>query len=349
MSMSPVHQRAPRLRHFTLVVAVLGTAWLPLQPAEAAEGPAPAMRDRAAAAGDRAAAARGLLTAADTERVRAAIPEGVTWLPDLAYRDGDPAWRLDLAMPTERNGAPRPAIVVVHGGGWQGGDKRAAGGWWKYPLDFAAAGYVAVSVNYRLVPQARFPACLEDVRTAVRWLRAHAAEYHVDPARIGAYGNSAGAHLVALAALTADQAVSDGDAPWQQFPSTLQAVVAAATPTDLAVWRDSEPVPEPVRALLGAANATAGDIAALARPASPIAHVRADAPPLLLFHGTADTTVPYEQATRFIAALRQAGARHVDLVTYEGAGHNAYTAHLAQSQPRTLAFFAEHLRPGETR
>src|SRR6516165_1612462 len=114
---------------------------------------------------------------------------------DIPYRDGDNVnWRLDLATRTDTACTPRPAVVVIHGGGWIEGDKSS------FTLrqhgvpgnieEFADLGFVAVTINYRLAPDAPFPAALEDCKCAVRWLRAHAKDYNVDPNRIGAYGNS---------------------------------------------------------------------------------------------------------------------------------------------------------------
>jgi len=127
----------------------------------------------------------------------------VTVIHDIRYREGpSKQWRLDLAMPANRAGKPRPGIVVIHGGGWLEGDKSSFT-LHKYGVpgnieDFAALGFVAVTINYRLSGEAPFPAALEDCRCAVRWLRAHAGDYNLDPKHIGAYGNSAGGHLALL-------------------------------------------------------------------------------------------------------------------------------------------------------
>ncbi len=104
---------------------------------------------------------------------------------DIAYADESPAQKLDLYLPPGKANAPRPAIVVVHGGGWRGGDKQR-GQWVRVPAQYASDGYVAMSVNYRLTGEAPWPAQIEDVKAAVRWLRAHAEKYGVDVDRIGA-------------------------------------------------------------------------------------------------------------------------------------------------------------------
>ncbi len=125
------------------------------------------------------------------------IPEGIVVYHDLSYREGKSRqWKLDLAMKKDLSGKPRPGIVVIHGGGWIEGDKSSfASREHGVPgniVDFAELGFVAVTINYRLAGEAPFPAALEDCKNAVRWLRAHARDYNLDPDRIGAYGNSAG-------------------------------------------------------------------------------------------------------------------------------------------------------------
>ncbi len=177
---------------------------------------------------------------------------------DLSYREGNPAWRLDLYQPQGPADGLRPALVFVHGGGWRGGDK-GAGQFKSLPERFAARGYVCISVNYRLTDEAPFPACLEDVKCAVRWLRAHAGEYHIDPDRIGAYGNSAGAHLVSLLGLVGPDAGFEGDGPYQEHSSLVQAVCPSATPTDFANWEQAASYERAIAPLL------AGPAASLAR------------------------------------------------------------------------------------
>ena len=125
----------------------------------------------------------------------------ISLLREIPYREGaSKQWTLDLAMPKERGDKPRAAIVVIHGGGWLEGDKSSFSTTTnRMPgniLDFARLGFVAVTINYRLSGEAPFPAALVDCRCAVRWLRANADTYQIDRARVGAYGNSAGGHLV---------------------------------------------------------------------------------------------------------------------------------------------------------
>jgi len=268
-----------------------------------------------------------------------AVPEGVELLTDVAYREGSEKCRLDLAMPRGPGDDLRPALVIVHGGGWRSGDK-GGGQWRALPLEYAGKGYVAISVNYRLTGEAPFPACVEDVKCAVRWLRAHAAEYRVDPERIGAYGNSAGAHLVAMLGLAGRDAGLEGDGPYQDQSSAVQAVCCSATPTDFSDWGGG--------AFRGEGTLLAGPQESFAerkKKASPITHVRPDAPPFLVIHGTADGTVPLSQGEKLVEALKEAGAKDVTFLKFDGAGHGVFQQHADQTYPAMEAFFARTLKP----
>src|SRR5437870_625495 len=147
-------------------------------------------------------------------------PTDISVLHDIRYREGpSKQWRLDLAMKKDRASKPRPVVVIIHGGGWLEGDKSSfASRKYGVPgniVDFAALGFVAVTINYRLSGEAPFPAALEDCKCAVRWLRAHAKDYNLDPDHIGAYGNSAGGHLAMLLGMIGKEAGFEGDGPNQ--------------------------------------------------------------------------------------------------------------------------------------
>jgi acetyl esterase/lipase len=201
--------------------------------------------------------------------------------------------------------------VYLHGGGWMRGTRtdRAA----ERLVPVARAGVAVASVSYRLSGQAVFPAPLDDVRAAVRWLRAHAADHGLAAARVGAWGASAGGHLAALLALTADERDAGlGD-------SSVQAAVAWFASTDLLALVTDEPegpppsfvtgpLPEPPfeARLLGVASAA--DAPDAARAASPVTHAHAAAPPFLLAHGDRDGLVPSVQSRRLFDALRAQGA-----------------------------------------
>ncbi len=227
---------------------------------------------------------------------------GVNVLHDLRYREGpSKMWRLDLAARRGAAGKPRPAVVVIHGGGWSEGDKSS------FTLrkhgvpgnieDFAALGFVAVTINYRLSDEAPFPAALEDCRSVVRWLREHAAEYDVDPDHIGAYGNSAGGHLALLLGMTGERA------------DRVQAAASDSGPVDLLGQYRSNRLREVVGRFLG--GPPEGDRVAAYRRASPAQQISKATPPLLLMYGGADEQVPVESADAFVSALGRAGLKDV--------------------------------------
>ncbi len=254
----------------------------------------------------------------------------ITIVPDIAYREGhDRAWKLDLVMPRERGDKPRPGIVFVHGGGWRSGDKRT-GTFLNGAIEYAKKGYVCITINYRLTHEAPFPACIEDVKNAVRWFRANAEKYNLDPERIGGYGNSAGAHLVSMLGLAKKDAGLEGDGPYQDESSLLQAVCASATPTDFALFT-------------GGRGGNSAVPAELAVKCSPITHVAKDAPPFLLIHGTADTTVDVKHGDTFVEALKAAGAKDVQYIRIEGAGHGVFGQHSGKTGPAMEAFFKRTL------
>jgi acetyl esterase/lipase len=218
----------------------------------------------------------------------------------LSYGDADGReLLLDVLAPVDAGPAARPLVIYVHGGGWHEGDRGAAMHPWLNPF-LVANGYITASITYRLSSEARFPAPLLDVHAAIRWLRDHAHDFRVDPSRIGLWGHSAGAHLAALAALTAPP------------EDAIRAVVLSACPADLRT-EDLTNGNEVAR-LIGA-----GGRATLAE-ASPICQVRGAAPPFLLAHGTHDQIVAAGQGEAFRDALRAAG-NVAEWVPIAGAGH----------------------------
>jgi len=257
-----------------------------------------------------------------TEDLMKRTPDGVTVLPDIAYREGNEAWKLDLAMPTDRGDAPRPAIVFIHGGGWTKGDKRGTG--IGAVLDFAAKGYVCISVNYRL--DAGKKACVEDVKCAVRWLRAHAEQYNIDPNRIGAAGNSAGGHLALMLAVCPPSAGLEGDGPYQEYSSMVDAAFCSAPPTKPG-FRRGKGADQDVRTI------------------QPMTYVRADVPPIHILQEASDQKVPVVNTDDFVKALREAGAKDVTYKRYtDGSGHGVFVKHIEETRPAREAFFARTLR-----
>ena len=280
--------------------------------------------------------------AMSTEQLLKTAPKDVVIEPDIAYRKGkSEAWKLDLVMPKSKNNNLRSAIVFVHGGGWRSGDKRT-GYFMRGAIEYAQKGYVCITVNYRLIAEAPMPASIEDVKCAVRWLRANAKKYNVDPKRIGAYGNSAGAHLACMLGLAKPKAKLEGDGPYQDQSSLVQAVCASATPTNFLLFdnRRKAQRTQPGELFAGSADT----LEERGRKASPSTYVAADAPPFLLVHGTADTTVNIKHGDTFHAALKKAGAKHLEYIRVEGAGHGVFHKSSTKTYPAMEKFFKTHLR-----
>jgi acetyl esterase/lipase len=234
---------------------------------------------------------------------RASVPPSIKVrekLDVVCGRGGNETLKLDLYAPKNLPG-PLPAIVLIHGGGWCAGSKEDCRG---LARGFAEQGYVAITAGYRLVPGYRFPAQLEDVKCAVRWLRADPERCHVDPDRIGALGMSAGGHLALLLGLTDSRDGLEGDGGHPEQSSKVQAVVNVMGPTDLARPGWPEATEKMLADLLGGGR---DRLPAAYWSASPMAYVRPNAPPVLTIHGTKDALVPYEQAQFLHAALLQAG------------------------------------------
>jgi len=275
----------------------------------------------------------------------APLPTDLKIVEDISYREGNSkAWKLDLIMPKVKGDKKRPALVFVHGGGWRNGDKRR-GFFHSGAIEFAKKGYVCINVNYRLTNEAPFPACVEDVKCTVRWLRAHAEKYNIDPNRIGGYGNSAGAHLVSMLGLVTKKSNLEGDGPWQEHSSLLNAVCASATPTDFPNWPGGYEDKPILRQLLKLPETK---IQEQAVKASPISYVHAHAPPFLLFHGTNDRLVDVSQADQFVKALKAAGAKDVAYHRYKRAGHGVFNQHRKETHPIREAFFERTLMNPET-
>ena len=222
---------------------------------------------------------------------------------------------------------PRPAIVVIHGGGWIEGDKSSfASREHGVPgniVDFAAQGFVAVTINYRLAAEAPFPAALEDCKCAVRWLRAHAREYQIDPEKIGAFGNSAGGHLALLLGMIGPAARLEGDGHNQNQSSLVQAVVSDSGPIDLVEQYRSGVLREVCSRFMGGPpDAMRADNY---NRASPINWITPATPPMMLIYGVDDAQVPVDTADRFVLALARAGLKDVSYHRLAHVDHCPYS------------------------
>jgi len=267
-------------------------------------------------------------------------------LRDLEYaRFGNESLKLDLYLP-EGEG-PFPLIIWVHGGGWSSGDKDLSSN--SAQVRQTTRGYAVASINYRLSQQAQFPAQIEDCKRAVRWLRAHAAQYDLDPARIAAWGASAGGHLVALMGTSGDVAELEGEGNLD-YSSRVQAVVDWFGPTDLLkMSTDSLPFPcnlldhdspfSPESRLVGCAIQTCRT---KTERANPIKYVSLDDPPFLIMHGTDDCLVGPPQSGRLRDALAAAGT-DVSLKFIEGAGHGGSEFDNVENRDLVEDFLDRHL------
>ncbi|HEV3023345.1 MAG TPA: alpha/beta hydrolase [Pirellulales bacterium] len=247
--------------------------------------------------------------------------------------------KLDLATPKGVD-SPPPGLVFIHGGGWQGGKKEDLAAAAKAA---AAAGYVAVSVNYRLAPKHPFPAQVEDCKCAVRWMRAKADELKVDPKQIGALGVSAGAHLAMMLGVMDPADGLEGDGGWSDQSSKVQAAVSYVGPTNLI--GDFPPISlQILNTFLGGSMDEKHD---LYEQASPVKYVNAGDPPMLLFAGTKDDLVPYDQVFQMTTALTGAGVPgRIEMLI--GAGHGFSLKEYQRTMAEAMQFFDDCLRPAES-
>ncbi|MFO0880236.1 MAG: alpha/beta hydrolase [Gemmataceae bacterium] len=259
--------------------------------------------------------------------------------PDvLLGQVGGESLRMDLRLPAQGEG-PFPAVLCIHGGGWVSGSRKQMAATLEV---LARRGYVAAAPDYRLAPKHRWPACLEDCKMALRWLRAHAGRYRIDPERIGVVGLSAGGHLACMLGMTVPADGLEGTGGYAQQSSAVQAVVSLAGPVNLTATelQTEEVLTRNLQPLLGGLPREKPDAY---RQASPLFYDPRNPPPFLLIHGSADRVVPPGQARELSDHLRQLGGQGVFL-ELPGEGHTWAGPNLTRSIDRMLTFLDESLQ-----
>lgn len=282
--------------------------------------------------------------AAQFGRVRK-LPDTVKLEANIPYAGTDnPRQRLNLLLPrTPRNNRPLPVIVYIHGGAWLAGDRAAGHG--RLVAYVAGGEYAGVSVGYRLTREAIWPAQIHDCKAAIRWIRANARKYNLDPYKIGVIGDSAGGHLVAMLGTSGGVKALEGNlGPHKSVSSWVQCVVDRFGPSDILAMKDypsrlnHDAASSPEGKLVGGRVSDKKDVAIAA---SPITYVSPDDPPFLIIHGNKDVIVPYNQSQRLSAALKKTKVECY-FVTVDGAGHGDFRN--PEIQKRQQRFFDRHLR-----
>jgi acetyl esterase/lipase len=267
-----------------------------------------------------------------------AIPDSVTWQPGIEYANPDNTHlQLNLARPKNGSG-PFPAVLCIHGGGFRAGKRESHDA---LCVKLAERGYVAATITYRLAPQHKFPAAVQDTKAAVRWLRANAKAYQINADKIGVTGGSAGGHLAQFLAVTQNVPQFEGTGGNPNQSSRVACVVNYYGPSDftrsygksvdaaevLPLWLGGDATQEHHRHIL----------------ASPLNWVTPAAAPTLIIQGTEDKYVNYEQAVWMHDKLKAADV-DVTLLTLEGAGHGFKGDDAAKAEKALFEFFDRHLK-----
>jgi len=275
-------------------------------------------------------------------RSKLQIPTNLVHRRDVEFTKGrERALKMDILHSRLLPETSMPGLVWIHGGGWREGNKEEGIHWL---LPFASQGYFCASIEYRLSHEAIFPAQVKDCKCAIRFLRAHAKEFHLDSKHIGVWGSSAGGHLAALLGTTPRVQEFEGDGGWNQFSSCVQAVCDWFGPTDFLRMNnfpskiDHDAADAPPSVLIGGPIQENPEKVARANP---IAYVTKDAPPFLIMHADDDPIVPFNQSQLLFEALKEAGVE-VNLEVVKGGGHGKNF-----NSPKLLkqvkSFFNQHL------
>lgn len=269
-----------------------------------------------------------------TQAVPADRVDDAEFLVDVEYAaGGHERQRLDIAF--SKRGDPRPLLVWIHGGAYMGGDKSE-----NHPIqgELMARGFAVATINYRLSGDARWPAQITDCKAAIRFLRARAKDYRIDPGRIAVWGSSAGGHLAALVA--ASGAVEEFEVgEHHDQSSAVSCAVDLFGPVDFETMPQFTSPDSPEARLWGRPTSEAIE---LARSASPLTYLTRGTPPILILHGDADGVVQLSQSEQFHAAMVRTGAPG-SLLVLPGVGHSHVEVWMRKRE-EILGFFERHLR-----
>ncbi len=273
------------------------------------------------------------------------LADPYTLTKDVPYLTPDRTEKLDVYLPKEPVSTPTPAIIKIHGGGWAAG-RRDSNRARHFAETFTRAGYIVFSISYKLMAYERdennrilypvkvdaFPQNLYDCKSAIQWVRKQAPTYDVDPTRIALVGGSAGGHLALLTGMT-HGTIHDKGGLYPEYSTAVSGIISLYGPTNLR-WFGSHMFHGPTEPNMDTY--------------SPINHISADTPPLLIIHGTADATVPYDNSTRFIDALiafeeEESHALDYTMITVGGGAHSFHLTprqgnRFTDTRPQTLEF-----------
>jgi len=259
------------------------------------------------------------------------LPDSVKVERDIVYATyGDRKVMLDLYLPKNPPAGRIPCIMTIHGGGWRSGNKARFA---RFASKFAEEGFAAACIGYRLKPEVKVRQCVEDAKASVRWVRANAKKYKIDPDRLGAFGGSAGAHLAAMLGTSFKSAEIEGDGGNKGVSSRVHAVAALAVPADMTAF-----------------GRYVGDSKS-AKLISPASFVDKDSAQFLLIHCKGDRVVPYKQSIILQDKLKKAGVP-VELTTIEGKSHafwNGGGPVAKKTLADTVSFFKKALKHPEAR
>ena len=254
------------------------------------------------------------------------------------------ALTMDIYNPSQASAAPAPAVLYVHGGGWEHGDASLGGVNATIAQALTQRGMLVAAVNYRLAPQYLWPAQIVDVKCAVRYLRANARKYGIDSSKIGAWGGSAGGHLVSMLG-TAGSSAGFDTGQYLEQSSSVQAVVDLFGPADLTAGGWGPYATSVVEQVFGVKP---GQDSGVLAHASPVTYIQPNDAPFLIFHGARDAVVPLSQSQELASRLQAAGVS-VTLVTVQNAGHGfaptggPISPTLKEITQATIDFFSQRL------